>query len=123
MNLQSKVFEKTAQISERAVAIARLASVEARTRAAQAADRLEELRAPLATLQNAGRELNKVARRHVSRFVSENTAIARAAGKDVSLLARSAYAQLTKPAAAATRMPRKSRKSTTTRKRSSNKAE
>lgn len=119
MNFQSKVFERTAQIRERAAALVRIASVEARTRATQAAERLDELKAPLATLQTAGRELNKVARRHVSRFVSENAAIARAAGKDVTVLARSAYAQLTKPAASATRKPRKS---TTTRKRANNKA-
>src|SRR5690349_21464320 len=119
MNFQSKVFEKTAEIRTRATAFARMATLEARARAAKAADRLEELKGPLATLQSTGRELNKVARRHVSRFVTENSAIARAAGKDVSVLARSAYAQLTKPATAKTRKPRKS---TAVRKRASRKA-
>ena len=36
----------------------------------------------------AGRELNKVARRHAARFVKENSTIAVDAGKDVSALAR-----------------------------------
>jgi hypothetical protein len=117
MNFQSKLIEKTAEIRERALAIAKLASQEARTRATQAADRLDGLKRPLATLQLAGRELNKVARRHVSKFVSENSAIARAAGKDVSQLAQTAFAELRKPATTV-----RKRKVSMTRKRVSKKA-
>jgi hypothetical protein len=42
----------------------------------------------------AGRELNKVARRHAVSFLRENSAIAAGAGKDVSSLARNTYSTL-----------------------------
>ncbi len=59
------------------------------------------LKGSFATLTVAGRELNKVARRHAARFVKENSTIAVDAGKDVSALARTTYATLAKRAAAA----------------------
>ena len=89
MNFQSKVFETTADL--RALAV----------------ERVSTLKGSLAALQVAGREFNRVARRHVSKFVKQNTAIAREAGKDVSALARATYSQLATREAAITRKPRK----------------
>ena len=107
MNFQSKVFETTTDLRARAAALANVAMVTARTRATQAAERVGTLKGSLAALQMAGRELNKVARRHVSKFVKQNTAIAREAGKDVSALARSTYSQLAARDAVPARKPRK----------------
>ncbi len=58
-----------------------------------AADRASRLKVSLGALQLAGREFRKVAGLHVSKFVEQNSALARAAGKDVSALARSTYQQ------------------------------
>jgi hypothetical protein len=89
MNFQEKVAETTADFR------------------AKAAKRVETLKGSLAALKVAGTELNKVARRHVSRFVKENSAIATEAGKEVGALARATYAQLAnKPSVT----PRKTRK-------------
>ena len=66
----------------------------------------------------AGRELNKVARRHAIRFVKENSTIAVEAGKDVSALARTTYATLAKRGA----VPQKARKAKTSRKQAARKA-
>ena len=107
MNFQSKVFETTADLRARAAALANVAVVTARTRANQAAERVGTLKGSLAALQLAGRDFNKVARRHVSKFVKQNTAIAREAGKDVSALARSTYSQLATRETVVTRKPRK----------------
>ena len=71
-----------------------------------------------ATLTVAGRELNKVARRHAARFVKENSAIAVDAGKDVSALARTTYATLDP----ASRRRPKARKAPAARKRAATKA-
>ncbi|MEJ0084486.1 MAG: hypothetical protein WDO72_02280 [Pseudomonadota bacterium] len=88
MNFQEKVLEATAELRSRA------------------AKRVEGLKGSLATLSVASREFNKVARRHVARFVKENSTIAVAAGKDVSALARTTFATLAKrPAAKTTRKP------------------
>ena len=97
MNFQEKVFETTAEFR------------------AQAARRVETLKGSLAALKSAGTELNKVARRHVSRFVKENSAIAVEAGKEVGALARATYAQLANKPAATIRKARKptARKRTT----------
>lgn len=89
MNFQEKVFETTADF--RAIA----------------AKRMETLKGSLAALKVAGNEFNKVARRHASRFVKENSAIAVEAGKEVGALARATYAQLAKKPATATRKARK----------------
>jgi hypothetical protein len=89
MNFQEKVFETTADFR------------------AQAAKRVETLKGSFAALKVAGAEFNKVARRHVSRFVKENSAIATEAGKDVSALARATYARLASKPAAPARKTRK----------------
>jgi len=100
MNLQEKVLESTAALR------------------ARAAKRVDDLKGSLATLTVAGRELNKVARRHVARFVKENSTLAVSAGKEVSALARNTYATLsTRPAA-----PQKARKAVSARKRTVRKA-
>jgi hypothetical protein len=100
MNFQEKIIETAAQL---------------RTRAAQ---RVEVLKGSLANLQVAGRALNTVARRHGSRFVKENSAIALDAAKDVSALARATYSQF---AGRDVTVARK-RKSPAARKRSAAKA-
>lgn len=96
MNFQDKVFESTADLR------------------ARTAKRLHILKTSLGALKVAGREFNKVARRHVSRFVKENSVLAIEAGQDVRALARSTYAQISgvevKPA-------RKVRKAASPRKR------
>jgi hypothetical protein len=102
MNLQEKLFETLAA---------------ARARAQFAAKRVN-VKGSLATLTVAGRELNKVARRHAARFVKENSTIAVNAGKDVSALARSTFATLSKRAA----QPKAARKAPAARKRAARKA-
>jgi hypothetical protein len=96
MNFQDKMLETTADLRKRAAALATVAVKTARARAEIAAKRVETLKGPLAKLTQAGRELNKVARRHAVRFVKENSSIAVEAGKDVSALARTTYASLAK---------------------------
>jgi hypothetical protein len=100
MNFQEKMFETTAELR------------------ARAAKRVQSLKGSLAALTVAGRELNKVARRHAVRFVKENSSLAADAGKDVSALARSTYATLAK------RSPTKraTRKTPAARKRTASKA-
>ena len=119
MNFQEKLFETTADLRARAGALANEALATARARAEIAAKRVVVLKSSLATLTVAGRELNKVARRHAARFLKENSTIAVDAGKDVSALARSTYATLSKRAAAA---PRTARKAPAARKRATRKA-
>jgi hypothetical protein len=62
----------------------------------------------LTTLGVAGRELEKVARRHGATFVKQNATIAQAARKDVTSLAVSAFNAIAKPAATARPKARKS---------------
>jgi hypothetical protein len=97
MNFQEKVFENTADFR------------------ARAAKHVETLKGSLAALKIAGNALSKVARRHGSRFVKENSAIALEAGKEVGALARATFAQLASKPAATARKPRKpvARKRTT----------
>jgi hypothetical protein len=108
------MFEKTADLRSRAAAIANVAVATARARAEVAAKRVQGLKGSLAALTVAGRELNKVARRHAVRFVKENSSIAVEAGKDVSALARTTFATLSQRAAAKP----KARKTAVKRKRS-----
>jgi len=117
MNFQEKVLETTADLRGRAAALANVAVTTARTRAQIAAKRVDVLKGSFAALTIAGRELNKVARRHATRFVKENSTIAVSAGKDVSALARTTYATLTQRAAA-----KKARKTPAARKRATRKA-
>lgn len=99
MNFQEKMFETTAGLR------------------ALAAKRVQVLKGSLATLTVAGRELNKVARRHAVRFVKENSSIAVEAGRDVSALAQTTYTSLVKrPKAASKGGKTATRKSSTARK-------
>jgi len=116
MNFQEKVLESTADLRARAAAIANVAVTTARTRAKLAAKQIVVLKGSLGALTIAGREFNKVARRHAARFVKENSSIAADAGKDVSALARSTFATLTRRAAP------KARKVPAARKRAARKA-
>jgi hypothetical protein len=100
MNFQEKVFEATADLRARAI------------------KRAEVLKGSLTALTIAGRELNKVARRHAQRFVKENSTLAVEASKDVTALARSTYATLAKRPAAT----HKARKAPAARKRAARKA-
>jgi hypothetical protein len=99
MNFQEKVLEATADLRSRA------------TR------RVEGLKGSLEALTIVGREFNKVARRHAVRFVKQNSVIAAEAGKEVSALARSSFATLTKRDTT-----RKDRKPAGARKRATRKA-
>ncbi len=111
MNFQEKLFETTADLRTRAAALANVAVNTARTRAQLAAQRLEALTV-------AGREFNKVARRHAIRFVKENSSIAADAGRDVSALAQTTFTRMVNRPAVAKKTARKvaTRKSTSARK-------
>ena len=104
MNFQEKLFESSAELRERAQAFANSAIASARIQADQAAKRVEKLKGSFNVLNSAGREFNKVARRHAIRFVKQNSTLASEVRDDVSALARSTFASLTaKPAAAKAR--------------------
>jgi pyridoxine 5'-phosphate synthase PdxJ len=118
MNFQEKLIEAAAELRTRANHFADAALNTARARSGVTAKRVELLKGSFAALTVAGRELNKVARRHAVRFVKENATIATAAGKDVSALARSTYAALAKRGAVA----QKSRNTRATAKRKSAKS-
>jgi hypothetical protein len=105
MNFQEKLFENTAALRARAAALA--------------TKRVAVLKGSFSALTVAGRELNKVARRHALRFVKENSSLAMEAGKDVSALARTTYATLAKRTAAP---KQKARKTPAVRKRVAAKA-
>ena len=77
MNFQEKLLESTADLRARAAALANVAVATARARAQVAAKRVDVLKGSFAALTVAGREFNKVARRHAARFVKENSTIAR----------------------------------------------
>jgi len=76
MNLQEKLFEASARLRARTV------------------DRFARINVSLEVLNGARRELGKVARRHATRFVKQNSSIASAVGQDVARLARSTYVSL-----------------------------
>jgi hypothetical protein len=111
MNFQEKLFETSAELRSRMQAIANTALERARLRAEATARRAEKLKGSIAILNTAGRELNKVARRHAVRFVEQNSMLASQVRDDVSKLARSTITTLT-------RLPaKKPRKTTVARKR------
>ncbi len=116
MNFQEKLLETAADLRARAFSLANAAVPRVRARLSA---RVNVLKHSLTTLSVAGRELNKVARVHTARFVKDNSAIATNASRDVSALARTAYATLTKVKAA----PKaKAHKPRATRKRATSKA-
>jgi hypothetical protein len=94
MNFQEKLFETTAELRARAAEFAQAAVETTRAQAEAAARRAEQLRKPLGVINAAGRELNKVARRHGARFVKQNSALAAKAGEELAALARSTIASL-----------------------------
>ena len=112
MNFQQKLFETSAELRDRAQAFAISAMGNARVQADAAAKRVEKLKGSMAVLNMAGREFNKVARRHAIRFVKQNSTLAAQVRDDVSALALSTFASLSKSAAA-----NKPRKPATARKR------
>ena len=116
MNFQEKLFESTDELRTRATALANVAVTAARARVS--AKRIDSLKGSFEALTVAGREFNKVARRHAMRFVKENSAIGIEAGRDVSALARTTYVTLAKRTAA----PQKARKAPGSRKRAARKA-
>jgi hypothetical protein len=95
MNFQEKLFESTADLRARAETIAQAA-------AKRAEQRLETLRGSFDVLNTASREFNKVARRHAIQFVKQNSSIAAQVRDDVSTLARSTFASLTRKPTART---------------------
>jgi hypothetical protein len=105
MNFQEKLLEASADLRTRAAALANSALETARSRANLTSKRIS-------VLNVAGRELNKVARRHAVRFVKQNATIATAVRKDVSELARTTFASL-----AIRATPKKARRAPAARKR------
>jgi hypothetical protein len=122
MNFQEKMFETTSELRTRAAALATEAVSQARIRAQRAAKRVEALKGSISALTIAGRELNKVARRHAVRFVKENSSLAADAGKDVSALARSTYATLAKRASIKRAPIKRAARASSARKRTASKA-
>ena len=105
MNLQEKLFETSAELRSRAQAFAATAVEKADAAAKQVEQRLGGLRGSLAVLNSAGRKFNKVARRHATSFVKQNSTLVAQVRDDVSELARSTFTTLTAPAS----KPRKAR--------------
>ena len=112
MNFQEKLLEASADLRARAAALAASAIDTARARADLASKRAARLKTSLTVLNGAGRELNKVARRHAIRFVKQNSTIAADVRKEVTTLAQSTYASLTRRPA-----PKKARRAPAARKR------
>ena len=112
MNFQEKLAETSAELRARAAALAASAVDNARAQAGLAAKRATRLKASLVVLNGAGRELNTVARRHVARFVKQNSSIAADVRKELTTLAKSTFASLKQPAA-----PKKARRAPAARKR------
>lgn len=91
MNFQEKLLEATHDFRARAVHLSQSALVTAREGVEFATRRVEKrvgaLKTSLSTLGVAGRELERVARRHGTKFVKQNATLARAARMDVTALA------------------------------------
>jgi len=120
MNFQEKLFETTAELRDCAQAFATSAIGNARARTKAATQRVEQLKGSMAALNAAGREFNKVARRHAIRFVKQNATLAVQVRDDVSALARATLASLGKSAAAS--KPRKTAPTRTRTRKAATKA-
>ena len=105
MNFQEKLFETTADLRSRAAEFAQAAVHTARSQAGVAAKRAEKLKGSLGVLNGAGRELNKVARRHGAQFVKQNSQLVAKVRDDVTALARTTIASLQNRAAPKARKP------------------
>ena len=122
MDFQTKIIESTQALRARAAVLGKSALITARERAGIAVIRVEQrvgaLKSSLTTLGVAGRELEKVARRHGARFVKQNATIAQAARKDVTSLALSAFDAIAKKrVATVTKKARKPARKTAARTR------
>jgi len=100
MNFQEKLFESAAELRSRAAEFAQTAVDTARAQAEVAAQKAEQLKGPLDVLNQAGRELGLVARRHGKRFIRQNASLATKVRDDVTALARSTFASLQNAGAA-----------------------
>ena len=111
MNFQEKMFEVTQALRARAATLGKAALLTARERAPIAASRVEKrvgaLKTSLTTLGVAGREFEKVARRHGLKFVKQNATIAQAARKDVTSLALTTLDAIAKRGTATKKTARK----------------
>jgi hypothetical protein len=111
MYFQDKIVETTQELRARAAALGKAALITARERAGLAASRVETkvgaLKSSLATLGVAGRQLEKVARRHGATFVKQNATIANAARKEVTSLALTTFDAIAKRGAKAKTKTRK----------------
>jgi hypothetical protein len=87
MNIQEKILEASSRLRARAATVAASALEAGRDRAKL-----------ISVLTGARRQFGKVARRHASQFVKQNSTIASAARKDVAELARATYASLSQRA-------------------------
>lgn len=113
MSVQAKLIEAASDFRNRADALRCAALVNTRRRARQALDGSRQLKAPVSALHAAGGEFRKMASRHLSQFVAQNSSWAREAGRDVLQLARMTYSNLAsgpvpaprKPAARRSRAP------------------
>jgi hypothetical protein len=114
MNFQEKLFEATADLRARAAEFARV-------QAEAAAQGAEKLKGSLDVVTLAGRELNKVARRHATQFVKQNASLASKVRDDVSALARTTFDSLRQGPAAQARKPN-TRKATARKRKSRAKA-
>ena len=83
MNFQEKVVEASALLRERAGALAEAAIRDVRSRADRATRRVSELRRSWLVVNQAGRQLTQVARKHAGRFVKQNSPLFAAARQDV----------------------------------------
>ena len=100
MNFLEKLFETTADLRSRAAQFAQAAAHTARAQAEAASKRAEKLKGSLGVINDAGREFDKVVRRHGSQFLKQNASLAAKVRDDVTSLARSTFASLQKSAAA-----------------------
>ena len=113
MNFQEKIADATAELRACADSFAQAAFETARARAGAAASKVQGFRNSLAVLNDAGRQLNQVARRHARRFVKQNSPLVAAVREDVSQLARATISSLsTKQTSKKTRKPSATRKTT-----------
>jgi hypothetical protein len=99
MNFQEKLFETAADLRSRATEFAHLALDTARAQARTSARQAEKLKRPLGVLNQAGRELDGVVRRHGAQFIKQNSSLAAKVRDDVTALARTTFASLQKGAA------------------------
>jgi predicted amidohydrolase YtcJ len=107
MIFQQTFTEGSSMVRTRAAAFFTAAFESAYSRLTASAKRAGGFQAAISSFTVASRALNKVARRHALRLVKENSAIARAAGKDIGTIARTTVASLTrKKAPAPGRKPR-----------------